>query len=191
MDAEADPAGGRPRLRRLSTEALTPREIADIRAMLVTAFGPDADDAFGDDDWTHALGGVHFLLDIDGRIVSHAAVVERSLEVEGRSLRTGYVEAVATAPDRQDRGYGSQVMAAATAYIRETFELGALGTGRHHFYERLGWSTWRGPAYVRTLAGPLRTPEDEGYILVLATPSSPALDLAARITCEWRPGDVW
>ena len=191
MDPEAAVPIGRPRLRRLATEDLTPAEVAAIRAMLVAAFGPAEDDAFGQDDWTHALGGVHFLLDIDGDVVSHAAVVERTLEVAGRSLRTGYVEAVATSSDRQGRGHGSQVMTDATAHIRETFELGALGTGRHHFYERLGWSAWRGPAYVRTPTGDLRTPDDEGYILVLATPSSPPLDPTAPITCEWRPGDVW
>ncbi|HEV7605226.1 MAG TPA: GNAT family N-acetyltransferase [Candidatus Limnocylindrales bacterium] len=191
MDPEAATPIGRPRLRRLATDDLTPAEVTAIRAMLVAAFGRGEDDAFGEDDWTHALGGVHFLLDIDGDVVSHAAVVERTLEVAGRSFRTGYVEAVATSPDRQGRGYGSQVMTDATAHIRETFELGALGTGRHHFYERLGWSTWRGPAYVRTPTGVLRTPDDEGYILVLATPSSPGLDPTAPITCEWRPGDVW
>jgi aminoglycoside 2'-N-acetyltransferase I len=83
------------------------------------------------------------------------------------------------------------VMADATAYIRDAFELGALGTGRHHFYERLGWQTWTGPASVRTPEGPRRTPDEDGFILVLPTPASPALDLTAPISCDWRPGDVW
>ena len=78
-----------------------------------------------------------------------------------------------------------------TAWIRERFELGALGTGRHGFYQRLGWLTWTGPSFVRTPDGPQRTPEDDGYILVLPTPSSPPIDLAASISCDWRPGDVW
>jgi aminoglycoside 2'-N-acetyltransferase I len=82
-------------------------------------------------------------------------------------------------------------MRAATEHIRETFELGALGTGAHRFYERLGWQTWRGPAYLRTSEGLQRTPDEEGYILVLRTPSSPPFDLAEPISCEWRPGDVW
>ena len=78
-----------------------------------------------------------------------------------------------------------------TTFIRERFELGALGTGRHHFYERLGWLTWTGPAFVRTAEGTRRTPDEDGFILVLPTPASPQLDLAAPISCEWRPGDVW
>ena len=78
-----------------------------------------------------------------------------------------------------------------TAFIRDRFELGALGTGRLHFYERLGWRTWTGPTSVRTPQGTQRTPDEDGYVMVLPTPSSPPLDLAARISCEWRPGDVW
>ena len=155
------------------------------------AFGT-GDEAFGDDDWAHALGGTHFLLEVDGRVVAHASVVERTIEVDGRPLRTAYVEAVATAPDRQGMGLGSQVMVAVTDEIRGAYELGVLGTGRHAFYERLGWETWRGPAFVRTPAGELeRTPDDEGYILVLRTPASPPFALTAPITCDWRSGDVW
>jgi aminoglycoside 2'-N-acetyltransferase I len=157
----------------------------------VAAFGPDEDEAFTEDDWQHALGGRHFVLDVDGDIVSHASVVERELHVAGRPLRTGYVEAVATAPDRQGHGFGTQVMRAASAYIARRFELGALGTGAQRFYEPLGWRTWTGPMSVRTAGRDRRTPDEEGYLMVLLTPSSPALDLAVPISCEWRTGDVW
>ena len=54
-----------------------------------------------------------------------------------------------------------------------------------------GWRTWAGPTSVRTAEGTQQTPDEDGYILVLETPSSPALDLAAGISCEWRSGDVW
>ena len=179
------------RLRRLSTQELTPEEVAAIRALMLAAFVSSEEDGFTDDDWDHALGGVHFVLDLDGEIVAHASVVEREIHVGGRPLRTGYVEAVATAPDRQGAGLGSIVIADVTAYIRDEFELGALGTGRHRFYERLGWQTWTGPSSVRTIGGERRTPDEDGYILVLQTLSSPPLDLGATISCEWRPGDVW
>jgi aminoglycoside 2'-N-acetyltransferase I len=180
-----------PRLRRLPTSDLTETELSAIRALMDVAFGSDEDERFTDDDWGHSIGGIHFVLDQDGEVVVHASVVERELRIAGRPLRTGYVEAVATAPARQGQRLGSLVMQAVTAEIRDRFELGALGTGRHHFYERLGWQTWRGPASVRTSEGLRRTPDDEGYILVLATPSSPPLDLTASIDCDWRPGDAW
>jgi len=180
-----------PRVRRVSTPELTATEVADIRALLVEAFGTDEEESFTEEDWDHAVGGVHFVLDLDGEILAHASVVERELHVDGRSLRTGYVEAVAVAPGRQGTGLGSLVMSDVTAFIEDRYELGALGTGRHDFYERLGWRTWTGPSSVRTADGPRRTPDDDGFILVLRTPTSPPLDPGAPISCEWRPGDVW
>lgn len=185
------PGPDRPRLRRLSTQELTPPEIVAIRALLERAFGSEEEERFTEADWQHSVGGVHFVLDVAGEIVTHASVVERELHVGRRPLRTGYVEAVGTAPDRQGAGYGSLVMADVTAWIRDRFELGGLGTGRQTFYQRLGWLTWEGPSSVRTGDGEQPTPEDDGYILLLPTPSSPPLELTAPISCDWRPGDVW
>jgi aminoglycoside 2'-N-acetyltransferase I len=178
------------RLRRVRTEALTQAELVATRQMLVDAFASD-DDGFGTEDWLHALGGMHFVLDLDGAIVAHASVVERELRVGSMLLRTGYVEAVATAPTHQRRGLGTRVMADAGAYIADRFELGVLGTGQHGFYERLNWRTWRGPSFVRTADGEHPTPDADGYLMVLITPATPPLDFTLPISCEWRLGDVW
>jgi aminoglycoside 2'-N-acetyltransferase I len=189
-DSNADRA--RIRLRRLATHELTAAEVEAVRELLADAFASDDEDEhFTEDDWQHAVGGVHFVLDVGGEILAHASVVERELHVGGRTPRTGYVEAVATAPAHQGTGLGSAVMREVGSYIQERFELGALGTGSQGFYERLGWLIWRGPSSVRTADGTVRTPEEDGYILVLPTPASPPLDLTAPISCEWRSGDVW
>lgn len=179
-----------PRLRVLASTELTDAEIGAIRSILFEAFG-DGEEAFAEDDWTHALGGRHFVLDIADEIVAHASVVERELRIGDSPVRTGYVEAVATAPARQGLGLGSVVMEAVTAHVRASFDLGALGTGRHAFYQRLGWETWQGPAYVRTATGPVRTPEDEGYILVLRTPTSTPFSGREPLSCEVRIGESW
>jgi aminoglycoside 2'-N-acetyltransferase I len=181
------------RIRRLATADLTADEIAAIRAMLVAAFDdPDEpEEAFTEDDWQHALDGVHVVADVHGAIVAHASVVERELRAGGRPLRTGYVEAVASEPALQGRGHGTAVMTEIGTIIREGFELGALGTGAHHFYERLGWDVWPGPTAVRTDSGERRTPVEDGDILILRTPTTPALDEHSTLSCPWRPGDVW
>jgi aminoglycoside 2'-N-acetyltransferase I len=179
------------RLRRLGTDEFTPAEIDAIRTLMTAAFGDDEADLFSDEDWQHAIGGTHFVLEIDGVIVTHASVVEREIHVDGQPLRTGYVEAVATAPERHGAGFGSIVMGEVGDFVRERFELGMLGTGRHHFYERLGWVVWAGPAFVRTADGLRRSPDEEGDLLVLRTPTTPLLDDHAPISCDWRPGDVW
>lgn len=178
-------------VRQLRTDELTGEEIEAIRGLLWDAFAEDEHGAFTEDDWRHSIGGMHFVLDVNDVVVSHASVVERELHVDGQPVRTGYVEAVATAVDQQRRGYGTQVMREADSYIARHFDLGGLGTGSQSFYERLGWQIWRGPSYVRAADGLARTADDDGYILVLHTPSSPALDVSAPISCEWRPGDVW
>lgn len=180
------------RLRVLPTSALVPAELVAIRRLMDAAFGPEPEHSFDDDDWAHALRGSHFVLDVAGEMVSHASVVERELHIAGRPLCTGYVEAVATLPERQGLGYGSQVMVAVNEHIAVGYQLGALGTGSIGFYEPLGWRVWQGPTFVRTAAGDRRTPDEDGGILVLLTRASPLdLDVHASISCEWRPGDVW
>jgi aminoglycoside 2'-N-acetyltransferase I len=191
MEGNPDIDLDRLRLRRLSTSELSTSEATAIRALMDVAFGTDEDAWFTDDDWQHALGGVHFVLELDGEIVAHAAVVEREIHVGDQAFRTGYVEAVATDPARQGVGLGSIVMTDVTEYIRTRFDLGSLGTGRQSFYGRLGWRIWAGPSSVRTAGGDRPTPDDDGCILVLATPTTPPLDLTAPISCDWRPGDAW
>jgi aminoglycoside 2'-N-acetyltransferase I len=177
-------------LRRVWTGDLTPDELAAIRALCDAAWG-GPDDSFGDDDWSHALGGVHVLVEDGGEILSHGSVVPRTLRTGGRDVTTGYVEAVATWPARQRHGHGTAVMRNVTAYIDDTFAFGALCTSVPAFYERLGWTPWTGPTSVREDGGERPTPEEDGAVLVRVTPSSPKLDPSAPISCDWRPGDVW
>ena len=177
-------------IRRAATEELSSEEISAIREMVWAAFAGDPE-PFTEEDWEHSLGGTHFILEERDGIVAHASVVERELHPGDHRLATGYVEAVAARPGLQRRGYGSTVMGEVGEYIDETFPLGALDTGRNSFYERLGWVTWKGPTFVRTESGLLRTAEDDGNVMVRRTPTSPELDLSAAISCEWRSGDVW
>jgi aminoglycoside 2'-N-acetyltransferase I len=167
---------------------LSPIEIEVLRQLFAAAWPPGE---FDETDWQHATGGLHVLVDDDGEIRSHAAVVGRDIEAAGHLLDTGYVEAVATWPEHRRRGYASAAMRAVGEVIASRYELGALGTGAQAFYERLGWRRWRGPTFVREVDGVRRTPEDDDAIMVLLTARTPELDLGASIVCDWRPGDVW
>jgi aminoglycoside 2'-N-acetyltransferase I len=178
------------RVRLLPTDALQPAELESIRELLWAAFVED-DEGFSEDDWEHGLGGVHVVLDVEGLILAHASVVERMLEIDGQPFRTGYLEAVAARPGHEGLGYGSAVVGPASDVIRERYDLGALGTSRFGFYERLGWERWRGPSSVRTPAGLIATPDDDGWIMVLRTPASADIDPDGTISCDPRAGDVW
>jgi aminoglycoside 2'-N-acetyltransferase I len=153
------------------------------------------DEAFGggfdDTDWEHALGGSHVLVTDSGVLVAHAAVVPRDLRVDGRPVDAGYVEAVATAPARQGEGLGTVAMREVDRLLREHHHLGALSTGAHAFYGRLGWERWRGPTFVRHGDELVRTPDEDDGIMVLRFGPSRTMDLAASISCEARSGDDW
>jgi aminoglycoside 2'-N-acetyltransferase I len=177
------------RLRSVTTAELTEGELSALRRLLFEEFGG----RFTEDDWDHTLGGVHLLAVDEGGIVAHAAVVPRTLVAGPRSLRTGYVEGMATRGDRRQRGLATLVMREVGRVIEQGYELGALadGTGIPGFYQRLGWETWQGPTWVAAPHGRERTAEEDGGVLVLRTPSTGELDPTASITCDWRSGDVW
>ena len=185
------PASTTPRIREVASADLDDAEAIAIRDLLAAAFARDEHGGFTWDDWAHALGGVHFVLELDGAIVGHASVVERALEIGATPVRTGYVEAVAIRPDLQRRGLGSALVREVNHHVEATYDLGALGTGTQPFYEQLGWRIWQGPTGVRVDGGVRATPDEDGYILVLPTPTSPPFDLSEPISCDWRPGDVW
>lgn len=162
--------------------------LREIRRLLDDVFGAE----FSEEDWGHTVGGWHVVVvDGDGAVVSHAAVVSRSLEVADRQFTTGYVEGVATARATQGRGLGSLAMGGAGELIRRHFEMGGLGTDRHSFYGRLGWERWQGPTFVRDRTGAIRTGDDDDGVMVLRFGPSADVDLRAPISCESRPGDCW
>lgn len=158
-----------------------------IRMMLDQAF----EGRLSDDDWEHALGGWHVVLTRDGGVLSHAAVVPRSMVFGHRPLRVGYVEAVATAPDARRRGLATHAMTVAAEIVRRDFEIGALSTGIQPFYERLGWVRWRGPSFVNDEGRKIRTRDEDDGLMVLRCDASLDVALTAPIICEARRGDDW
>jgi aminoglycoside 2'-N-acetyltransferase I len=161
--------------------------LAAARALLYDVFG----DEMTEDDWEHALGGLHALAWDGGELVGHAAVVQRRLLHGGRALRTGYVEGVAVRADHRRQGLGGALMEPLERMIRAGYELGALGATdmAADFYAARGWRLWRGPTSVLTPNGPKRTPDEDGGIYVLRVGAE--LDLDGELACDWRDGDPW
>jgi aminoglycoside 2'-N-acetyltransferase I len=177
-------------LRQVTSDELRPDEVEALRDLFDGAW-THKDEVFTEDDFRHAFGGVHFLMEDGPDIVGHASVVPRELRTGDHRLATGYVEAVATRPDHQRRGIGTALMREVGALIDRTYELGALDTGIAAFYERLGWTVWAGPTFVWMDVGPRPTPDEDGSVLILRTAATPELDPASPLMCEWRSGDVW
>ncbi|RLT26177.1 MAG: GNAT family N-acetyltransferase [Chloroflexi bacterium] len=175
------------RLEIAHTSALATDTLVAIRQLLNAAFEGD----FNDDDWEHGLGGMHALVWDGDELIGHGSVVQRRMLHAGRSLRCGYVEAVAVHPDHQRRGHGAMLMGALEQIIRDAYELGALSSSEAavDFYLARSWEQWRGPTSAFTPHGIERTEDedDSTYILRTSTP----LDLRGSLTCDWREGDVW
>lgn len=175
-------------VRRVCTPELTAPDLAQLLDLFHVCW-PAGE--FSTDDIAHAMGGVHWLAEVRGRIAGHASVVQRLLEADGVPLATGYVEAVATHPAWRRRGIANRLLTLANEHITETFELGVLSTDLHRVYAGAGWERWHGPTYVRTDGGQVRTEDDDEGIMFLRTPRTPPLTGTEALSCEWRAGDAW
>jgi aminoglycoside 2'-N-acetyltransferase I len=176
-------------LRLARSSELTDRDWEVMTALCIAAFNEPWDSY-----WQDIGPGLHVLAEEAKQgIVAHAAIVDRPLYPGTRVVQAGYVEAVAVWPDRQGSGLGTLVMTEIDRLIDDAYELGALGTGGHHFYQRLGWKVWRGPTWIRHRDGRReRSVDEDGDIMVRLTPRSPPdLDLWQPIAVDWRPGEVW
>ena len=163
---------------------LAPEQYAEILALGTRAFEEDFAPFL-----KNLTGATHVLGRYDGKLVSHAAWITRWLQTGSyAALRTAYVEAVATEPAYERRGFASTVMRRLQECITD-FELAALAPAEKNFYARLGWELWRGPLYIRSVDGLLAMPDEE--VMILKLPSTPPLDLEAALSAEWREGELW
>lgn len=179
-------AGSAPALIVLPTAELDPERFARINAFVEAAFArPFAE------IWANIGPGTHVVAEVAGAPVGHAMVVERELEVGEQRLRCGYVENVATSPALHGRGIGSMVMGRIGQIIEASFEIGALATSSNRFYERLGWETWRGPAYARRGSELIRTENHDGDVMVLRVTGTPRMRGDEPISVAWRRGELW
>lgn len=161
--------------------------LATVRRLVDVAF----EGRFTDDDWDHVLGGLHALAWDVGELVGHAALIQRRLWHQGRSLRAGYVEGVAVRADRRRSGVASAMMSELERVARGAYEVAALSAAAEgaRLYQARGWVRWRGDTSTMTPSGIVATPAEDGSVYVL--PTTAELDLDQEITCDWRGGDVW
>lgn len=126
----------------------------------------------------------------EGVLASHALWVTRYLQAGTKPMmRTAYVEAVATEPSYQKRGFAAAIMKHLVGEIQD-YDLAALSPFSAEYYARLGWEAWRGPLFARKGGELLPSAEDE-TVMIYRLPKTPALDLSAPLSVEWREGEVW
>jgi len=168
----------------IDSKDLSGQEYSEILELCSRAYRQDMKpflDTFG--------GAIHILGRYRGLLVAHALWITRWLQcADLPTLRTAYVEAVATDEKYRNRGFASVVMERLAKEIRQ-FDLGALCTGSPDFYARLGWQLWQGPLFIRTKDGLIPTPNEQ--VMVMFLPNTPVLNLEASLSAEWREGELW
>ncbi len=133
---------------------------------------------------------VHVLAWFQSKLVSHALWVTRWLQAgDSPLLRTAFVEAVATEPYLQGRGFASAVMHRITKEVSD-YQLGGLSPSDPSFYQRFGWELWRGPLFIRRNDDLLPSADDE-EVMILRLSATPELDVTTPLSAEWRDGELW
>jgi GNAT superfamily N-acetyltransferase len=168
----------------------TPDLTAETRAAIIHV----CYEATREDDFRNLFSyfsdSLHFIGCLGDQIVSHACVSTRWLQPAGLPrLKTAYVDAVATHPDYQGRGYNSAILRNLATAIADDYEIACLETEICGFYARLGWEEWRGPLAGRGENGLVPTPDQTG-IMILPLPHTPELNLDASLTVEI-DGRIW
>lgn len=172
-------------IRVIPSKDLTQAENLAVRELCERAYEEEFElilDTFS--NATHILG-YH-----QDNLVSHALWVTRWLQVDDApTLRTAYVEAVATEPTYQRRGFATAIMQRVAQEIQD-FDLAALSPFSAEYYQRLGWELWRGPLFIRQDGALISTPDDE-EVMIMRLPNTPPFELNARLSAEWREGELW
>ncbi|MBE9916036.1 GNAT family N-acetyltransferase [Paenibacillus donghaensis] len=115
----------------------------EIAAMLNRIWPDDSLMSSGTIPATHdeSLNARSFFAYVDGRLVSYAGVVRKSIKHEGHFFNIAGLSCVATHPDYQAQGLGLQTVAAATQWMEQSGADWGIFTCKPHlagFYDRAG-----------------------------------------------------
>jgi predicted acetyltransferase len=100
----------------------------------------------------------HFVVASGKKLISYASVVWVDIELNGESYKCGGLSSVMTFPAFRGKGYGGQVVKAATDFIlaEPAADIALLWTEHEGFYERYGWEQM---PTLKTFSGDLDNPE--------------------------------
>jgi aminoglycoside 2'-N-acetyltransferase I len=118
-------------------------ERKQVDAWVAQIFADEADNlVWSSDDW-------YVSVKLDGQMVSHVGIVERTGTVDGQPVKLGGIGGVATRPDWRRHGYAGAALRTAAEFMRNELrvEFGLLVCGDQMmpYYGKLGWQLVAGP----------------------------------------------
>jgi GNAT superfamily N-acetyltransferase len=146
-----------------------------------------------------ALHAMIFSLVVDGQLASHLSVPRKTIVHRGEPYKAYGLSGVLTVPAFRGKGYGEQVVRAATAFMEQDgadIGLFTCDPPLRPFYERCGWTQLEGSALVGgTRAKPF--PSDTlgkntfGRFFSARAQTRRNDFMGAAIWLELREGDLW
>jgi len=142
----------------LADSELSDAERNEIDAVCDQAFGAAQGEETNSFDfqWV-SQNDWHVVVKLDGAILSHVGIVERTGTVDGRPVNLGGIGAVATIPGKQKQGLASAAMQMAAGFMQDSLKVdfGLLLCSQEtaYFYRKLGW---------QEVAGPLKFDQPQG-----------------------------
>lgn len=136
-------------------DSLTDAEVARLFEWGEDIFGVKASSL----NWRHK--DVHFLLSVDGELVSHVGVLKHEVSVAGQPILVGGVGGVVTIPSAQKHGYARELMShAAEVFKQWGVEAGLLFCleRRVAYYGSQGWQLVRVAVEIQQRDGNIESP---------------------------------
>jgi GNAT superfamily N-acetyltransferase len=138
------------------TAELEAKDLAQLEHWLLQVLGTDAYTWFAFDR--------HALVWIDGRIVSHVGVTERTITVDGQAMRVGGVGGVATPPEWRKQGLATEALKEAATFLcdRQGLDWILLLCSQElvPFYQDLGWQAVQAALWFDQPGGRTWWPEE-------------------------------
>jgi GNAT superfamily N-acetyltransferase len=125
-------------------------------------------------DWEENIFGVeahklswrpkdlHFLLYLDGELVSHVGILQHTISLDGTPLTVAGVGGVVTVPEAQKKGFARRLMQHAADFFESEWKVDAgllfCRPALMAYYSALGWQEFDGPVLIEQPGGSVVSP---------------------------------
>lgn len=121
------------------------------------------------DKYTTAETTWSVMVKADQRVVTHAGVLYRVIQIGETRVPVGAISSVITLPEWRGRGYARAVLAKAAAFVSvwlwAPYVLAICPRQESAFYEKLGWKVARAPIWCEQPGGRIELTEEVAVYL--------------------------
>ena len=100
---------------------------------------------------------VHFLLSVEGKLVSHVGALKHPIKLDQQQLMVGGVGSVVTIPSAQRQGYAGQLLRHVVQVFQQEWQVEAgilfCNPAKQAFYGSLGWQPVTCPVWMEQPKG--------------------------------------